>query len=357
MAHVHLVLQGKGGVGKTFVATMLTQYLFRHGSVDCVDTDPVNATFAGFEHLGATRLELLEDDAIQPRRFDSLIELADRTKASHVVIDNGASAFVALALYLVENDIPGLLQDMGHRLIVHAVITGGQGFRRLRRESEGHGADLLAGGRVVVWLNPYFGAVKMRGKTFEEMKVYEQCRERVRALVICRPGPRTPSAGYGRDAGRAAELRRGAGRRRSAASVVPPTTQTRPAAAVRAPRCGGAGLMAKGYEELIQEVLVKHGVALGDQDPILVLHTINRKLADDLSSSLEEALTDLKQELEQLYFRWEVESKSKAERILAAATAAAKDHLETRATELSGSSCHLGCRGQRCRRATSGADR
>ena len=95
--------------------------------------------------------------------------------------------------------------------------------------------------------------------------------------------------------------------------------------------------MAKGYEELIQEVLVKHGVALGDQDPILVLHTINRKLADDLSSSLEEALTDLKQELEQLYFRWEVESKSKAERILAAATAAAKDHLETRATELSAS--------------------
>ena len=183
MAHVHLVLQGKGGVGKTFVATMLTQYLFRHGSVDCVDTDPVNATFAGFKHLGATRLELLEDDAIQPRRFDSLIELADRTKASHVVIDNGASAFVALALYLVENDIPGLLQDMGHRLIVHAVITGGQGFADCAENLRVMVQSFSPAAEFVVWLNPYFGAVKMRGKTFEEMKVYEQCRERIRALV------------------------------------------------------------------------------------------------------------------------------------------------------------------------------
>jgi len=42
VASVHLVLQGKGGVGKSFVSSILAQY-FRTKSapVYCLDTDPV----------------------------------------------------------------------------------------------------------------------------------------------------------------------------------------------------------------------------------------------------------------------------------------------------------------------------
>ena len=42
MSTVHLILQGKGGVGKSFIATLLAQYLQEKGvAVRCFDADPV----------------------------------------------------------------------------------------------------------------------------------------------------------------------------------------------------------------------------------------------------------------------------------------------------------------------------
>ena len=50
---IHLTLQGKGGVGKSLVATVLAQYLREKGKdVRCIDTDPVNRTFAQYRWFG-----------------------------------------------------------------------------------------------------------------------------------------------------------------------------------------------------------------------------------------------------------------------------------------------------------------
>ena len=47
MGTVHLILQGKGGVGKSFIAALLAQYLQEKGvAVRCFDADPVNSTQA-----------------------------------------------------------------------------------------------------------------------------------------------------------------------------------------------------------------------------------------------------------------------------------------------------------------------
>ena len=89
--------------------------------------------------------------------------------------------------------------------------------------------------------------------------------------------------------------------------------------------------MARSYDELIKEVLLKHGIALGEEDPILVLHTINRALAEDLAAQLTEAMGVLRSDLEELYLRWDAEARAKAERILSAAMAAAQDHLHAEA--------------------------
>ena len=45
-ATVHLILQGKGGVGKSVVASWLAEFLIRRGQrVRCIDGDPVNRSF------------------------------------------------------------------------------------------------------------------------------------------------------------------------------------------------------------------------------------------------------------------------------------------------------------------------
>lgn len=178
-----MILQGKGGVGKSFIASLLAQYhLTQDKHVLCIDTDPVNATFAGFKALNVQRLELMEGDTVNPRKFDDLIE---RIAVSHadIVIDNGASTFIALSHYLISNQVASMLKEMGRTLVIHTVITGGQalqdtlnGFNQLITH---FGGDA----KFIVWINPYWGEVKIDNKSFEDMKVYQNHQDRIDAII------------------------------------------------------------------------------------------------------------------------------------------------------------------------------
>ena len=183
MAHIHLVLQGKGGVGKSMIASFIAQYKLSKGKLPlCLDTDPVNASFEAYKSLKVQRLAIMQGDEIDPRSFDHLIELVAKTNVE-VVIDNGASTFIPLSAYLLTNHIPNLLRDMGHQLVVHTVVTGGQaasdtinGFAQLVKQFP---ADV----QFIVWLNPYWGPIELKGKTFEDMKAYLEHKDRVSAII------------------------------------------------------------------------------------------------------------------------------------------------------------------------------
>lgn len=191
-----MVLQGKGGVGKSFVAALLAQYMvLKERKPLCIDTDPVNATFHGYKALKAQRLQIMEGDEINPRNFDALVELIAPSEED-VIIDNGASSFVPLAHYLLSNQVPALLQDMGHELVLHTVITGGQalldtvsGFAQLVTQ-------FPEGTRFVVWLNPFWGQIEHEGKSFTELKAYRDNKARVSAIIQI---PQLKEQTYGRD--------------------------------------------------------------------------------------------------------------------------------------------------------------
>ncbi len=183
MANIHITMQGKGGVGKSFVSATTAQYKrSKEQSPLCIDTDPINATFHGFKSLKVERLGIMEGDEINPRHFDALIEKIANTQ-DDVIIDNGASSFVPLSHYLITNQVPCLLKDMGHTLIIHTVITGGQalldtvnGFAQLVGQFP---EDV----RFVVWLNPYWGKIESEGKSFEQMKVYKETKDQIAAII------------------------------------------------------------------------------------------------------------------------------------------------------------------------------
>ena len=57
MSKVHMMLQGKGGVGKSFISALVAQYQKAKGQTPlCIDTDPVNGTFHGYEGLNVVKL-------------------------------------------------------------------------------------------------------------------------------------------------------------------------------------------------------------------------------------------------------------------------------------------------------------
>jgi hypothetical protein len=181
---IHLTLQGKGGVGKSLVAAILAQYLKGKGKeVQCIDTDPVNRTFAQYLALGAHRLNLRDEhNRIEQRAFDSLIERF-LTEDGTFVVDNGASSFLPLWHYLLENRALDYLRENGRRVFVHTVITGGQalldtlnGFHELAQSTDEK--------NIVVWVNEFFGKVEADGKKFSEMAAYRDNAEKVCGAVL-----------------------------------------------------------------------------------------------------------------------------------------------------------------------------
>ena len=192
---VHLILQGKGGVGKSMVAAILGQFLHARGlELRCIDTDPVNQTLTQYKALNAEHLKLLTESKIDSRVFDQLMERM-LTESATFVVDNGASTFIPLWHYVIENGAIETLEKHGRRVYVHSVITGGQamvdtlsGFNDL--------ASTTPAQNLVVWINEYFGPVEMNGKRFSEMKVFAQHSSRIRGVVTM---PRRSADTFGRD--------------------------------------------------------------------------------------------------------------------------------------------------------------
>ncbi len=182
---IHLTLQGKGGVGKSLVAAVLAQYLRQDGcDVRCIDTDPVNRTFAQYAALAADRLNLRDEhNRIEQRAFDGLMERFLKEETATFVVDNGASTFLPLWHYILENNALDYLREHGRRVYVHTVITGGQalldtlnGFNEL--------AQTTSDRNIVVWVNEYFGRVEADGKKFSDMVAYRENAEKVCGAVI-----------------------------------------------------------------------------------------------------------------------------------------------------------------------------
>lgn len=81
-------------------------------------------------------------------------------------------------------------------------------------------------------------------------------------------------------------------------------------------------------EELIALVAKKHGIALDETDPIMVIPTLLRFLLDESQEKQGEILSEMKSELQSVLMQWDFTAKDKADRILNAALKANKDVME-----------------------------
>ena len=179
---IHISLQGKGGVGKSLISAILSQYLLSKGQdVQGIDADPVNQTLAEYRGLAVSRLNLLKEGSVDQREFDLLMERF-LTESGTFVVDTGASTFIPLWHYVLENQALEYLREKGKRVFIHSVITGGQslndtlsGFEQL--------AETTREKNLVVWLNEYFGPVLLDGAPFREMAVCRKHANKVHGSV------------------------------------------------------------------------------------------------------------------------------------------------------------------------------
>ena len=132
----HLSLQGKGGAGKSLVASILAQHLDRKAqAVRCIHPVPANKTRSEYKGL-RTPLQLFREK----------------------------------------------LRAASKRLFGHAVITGVQAFADTLIDS-GQLVERTSDQNIVVWVSEYFSCVDRDGKQLLDINVFEDNAKRVRGTV------------------------------------------------------------------------------------------------------------------------------------------------------------------------------
>ena len=166
-------------------ASMWMQFLNEMGyPVTGFDTDPSNHTFADFTELGVTHVDVVdENDEIDQRRFDNLVETICRQKTDeHIIIDTGSSCFQSLFSYLKHNKPFDLLKSCGHQIYAHTLIAGGGDFAHTT-------TSLVALVKefpdipFIVWKNRYHGELSFNNQTFEQLDYYPIVKDHIKATI------------------------------------------------------------------------------------------------------------------------------------------------------------------------------
>lgn len=182
---VHFILQGKGGIGKTLVSTILSQWMAGQDErpLRCFDTDQENPTFSRYKAMNVRHVPVMTDTrTIDPKRFDALmIDLLE--EEGNCVIDNGANTFSPLMAYLLENDCFDMLKDAGRKVYIHVIVGGGD---TLHDTATGFTTTAKATNvPLVLWENQHFGLLQSAsGKQFTESLTYSDHADRVVGRVV-----------------------------------------------------------------------------------------------------------------------------------------------------------------------------
>src|SRR5687768_8611733 len=164
MKQVHFTLYGKGGAGKSLIASLVAQYL---------GVDVINVR--------------------QPKDESNFDELFNRIfeEKENLVIDSGPMTFLALRHYILESDAVNVIAKHGKQVVMHTVITHDP---RTHTNFLMLVEDIPDTAKIVVWLNEVHG--KIDG--FEKTDTYLNNKDRIHGIVRLE-GHQQSESTYGAD--------------------------------------------------------------------------------------------------------------------------------------------------------------
>lgn len=184
MSKVHMILQPKGGIGKTLISSLIAQYLKQHvADLLVIDIDQENPTLSQYKGLNVEKISVMgEGRAIDPKKFDVLMN-AILEHQGDIVVDTGANTFSSLMAYIIENGVFEMIESSGKTLVVHTVIGGGD----CMYDTANGFADIASyvNGNVILWLNEHFGSLESStGVKWEDSKVLAANRDKVVSTIL-----------------------------------------------------------------------------------------------------------------------------------------------------------------------------
>lgn len=187
MKKIHFILQGKGGVGKSVVASMLAQFLIEK-KLDpfLLDTDPVNNSFFNVSSLKVKLLDIggKDNKPIEQRKFDKLIHTIISEESEHFVIDNGASSFIAFSNYFVVNNLAKVFESFNAKVVIHMIVTGGSAYKDTMQGMNAMLMQYPSSCSFILWMNHFFGdLLASDGKSFLQSDFFRSVQRRINGLI------------------------------------------------------------------------------------------------------------------------------------------------------------------------------
>jgi hypothetical protein len=171
--NLNIVIQPKGGVGKSFIASLLAEYLQSKKRLGlCIDLDVSNVTFGEYKEFNVRRIDLIENKKVDQRKFDVFIDNVLGAKGD-IVVDTGANTYHPLTAYLHEE---GFIRDLiaeGLNVVLHVPVTSAVAETLEGLEDVAKSFPAMEGISIVVWANRTFGPIELAGQPIETMKAYE----------------------------------------------------------------------------------------------------------------------------------------------------------------------------------------
>lgn len=156
---IHFVMQSKGGVGKSVVSSLMSQYLLKNvDNVSLIDIDPSNKTLASFKGLNVKQIDIIKDDEniVDQSKFDGFLQQFLESENATFLVDTGSGEYLPFNNYLSIMGIPNIIQEFGKHIYIHVPINYGQAEDDTKKCLLKL-AESYPNVGIIVWENEYFG--------------------------------------------------------------------------------------------------------------------------------------------------------------------------------------------------------
>lgn len=153
----HIMMQSKGGTGKSICSSILAQYLYeKNKGLSVISTGPVHYTLKNYKHLNVKKIDTLnKEQRVDQSNFDCIFEEFIKGNFS-MVVDTSSSDFLSFNHYMINDVVSSLILEYNKQYIIHCPITYGQNrdetISCLLRIIEDYPNT-----PIIIWENEFFG--------------------------------------------------------------------------------------------------------------------------------------------------------------------------------------------------------
>ena len=169
MRTINFIIEGVGGNGKGLIASILEAHLQNKYQ------DNSGAAIHKLDLFNAQ--DKIEIVTLNNAIANSALSYGD------IVVDVGASNLNDALKLIAKDEVQELLQASFVKTFIHVLITGGEYQHETLNGLLQICKSIPPTAKIIVWLNEQFGQIEAEGKSFEELKLYINNRDKIAGIV------------------------------------------------------------------------------------------------------------------------------------------------------------------------------